>query len=183
MQNLRESLRRLTGENERCQADHENIHSGVIALEEMALNTDTDVTEMMTWRDLEGKPLAKDTYSLLMVSDIWTPQFIFSVSIFLFQITIYYVLIARFLFNESDVPANVSHSVKLLQFAALITALMSQDDTVYSIVSLSILFNQAESSDFFGNFMRAREEGLLPNRDRRSTTKMLWISNYLCLVQ
>ena len=90
--------------------------------------------------------MAKDTYSLLLVSDIWTFQFVFSVGVFLFQVLIYSFLIDGFLseFEESNVPANVSYAVKALQFVALVITLLTEDDPVYALVSASIFLDPAE---------------------------------------
>ena len=157
MESLRESLRTLTRKNERQQGGYERIHNGVIVLEEMMSNTYTAFTDMIARRDSEAKPLVRDTYSLLLLSNKWTSELICSLFIFIFQVTIYVILIIGFL-NEFDesLPANVSYSVKVSQFAALVITLMTQDDTVYSIVCLSMLLDRAESSELFVNLMGAR---------------------------
>ena len=83
--------------------------------------------------EIEGrKQLPPDTFSFLVCSSILSQPFLVGISVFLFQITIFGLLVADLInaFSENPlrIPENVETIVRVTQFLAIIIAVLTQGD-------------------------------------------------------
>jgi hypothetical protein len=110
--------------------------------------------------DDEKKKLPPDTFSFLVCSKVLSQPFVFGITVFIFQITIY-SLLAVDLINPSShnplgIPANVEPSVRGTQFLAIIVAVLTQADLRTSLEQVNEGYNKDRIGNEFGEASRGK---------------------------